>query len=143
VDGSGRWAVWWANVTVAVPANNNFSSATTISGSQGTTNGTNIRSTKEVGEPNHAGNNGGASVWYKWTAPSSGSVTIDTVGSTFDTVLAVYTGTVVTNLTSIASDHGSAGNGASRTVFTATSGTTYRIAVDGFDGDMGNVVLKP
>lgn len=139
---SGRWAVWWGNVTVTVPANDNFASATVITGSQGTTNGTNIRATKESGEPNHAGNSGGASVWYNWTAPTNGSVTIDTIGSTFDTLLAVYTGSAVGSLTSIGSDHGSAGNGASRVTFTATSGTTYRIAVEGFNGAVGNVVLN-
>lgn len=59
---SGRWAVWWGSVTVTVPSNNNFSAATTISDGQGTTDGTNIRATKESGEPNHAGNTGGASI---------------------------------------------------------------------------------
>jgi hypothetical protein len=141
VDGSGRWAVWWGNITVTVPSNDKFGAAATITSAQGTTNGTNIRATKETGEPNHVGNAGGASVWYSWTAPSSGSVTIDTIGSTFDTVLAVYTGSSVGSLASVASDHDSAGNGASRVTFAATSGTTYRIAVDGFDGDMGDVVL--
>jgi len=141
VDGSGRWATWWANVTVTVPANDNFSAAQTLSGGHGTTNGTNIRATKETGEPNHAGNTGGASVWYNWTAPANGTVTIDTIGSTFNTLLAVYTGSSVSALTAVASDNGSAGNGASRVVFTAASGTTYRIAVDGFAGSMGNLVL--
>lgn len=139
---SGRWAVWWGNVTVNIPTNNAFALATVISGSQGTTNGTNIRATKQNGEPNHAGNSGGASVWYNWTAPTNGSVTINTIGSTFDTLLAVYTGSAVGSLTSIASDHGSAGNGASRVTFTATGGTTYRIAVDGFNGSVGNFVLN-
>ena len=140
--GNGRWGTWWAKLTVAVPANDNFSSAFAISGSQGTTNGTNVRATKESGEPNHAGNAGGASIWYNWTAPASGSVTIDTIGSTLDTVLAVYTGSSVGSLTTIASDNDSGGNGASRVVFTASSGTTYRIAVDGFGGARGNVTLN-
>ena len=139
---SGRWAVWWANVAVTAPPNDNFSTATAISGSSGTTNGTNIRATKESGEPNHAGNVGGASIWYGWTAPANGSVIIDTIGSTFDTVLAVYTGSSVGSLTTIASDDDSGGNDASRVVFTASSNTTYRIAVDGFDGDTGNSVLN-
>jgi hypothetical protein len=104
--------------------------------------GTNVRATKESGEPNHAGNIGGASVWYQWTAPASGSVTFDTIGSTFDTVLAAYTGSSVGALTSVASNHGSAGNGASRIVFTATSGTTYRVAVDGFNGSVGGLTLN-
>ena len=139
---SGRWAVWWGNVSVTVPTNDNFNSAITLSGGQGTTNGTNIRGTKESGEPNHASNAGGASIWYNWTAPASGSVTIDTIGSTLDTLLAVYTGSSVGSLTTIASDDESGGNGASRVVFTASSGTTYRIAVDGFGGAMGNVALN-
>ena len=142
VDGSGRWATWWANVTVTVPANNNFGVAQTISGAQGTVTGANVRATKETGEPNHAGNAGGASIWYNWTAPANGSVTIDTVGSTLDTLLAVYTGSSVGSLTVVASDHGSAGNGASRVVFTGSSGTTYRVAVDGFNNAMGNVTLS-
>ena len=139
---SGRWAVWWGNVSVAVPTNDNFASAALSSGPSGTTNGINIRATKETGEPNHAGNSGGASVWYNWTAPSSGSVTIDTIGSTFDTLLGVYTGSSVGSLTTIASDDDSGGNGASRVTFSATSGTTYRIAVDGFSDAMGDVVLN-
>ena len=111
VDGSGRWATWWANVTVTVPANDNFSAAQTISGTQGTVTGTNVRATKETGEPNHAGNAGGASIWYNWTAPANGSVTIDTVGGTIDSLLAVYTGSSVNALTSVTSDHGSAVRG--------------------------------
>lgn len=129
-------------MTVVPPANDNFAFAFTVSGAQGSTNGFNIRATKETGEPDHAGNAGGASIWYNWTAPTNGSVTFDTIGSAFDTLLAVYTGTSVSGLTSVGSDHGSAGNGASRVTFTATSGTTYRIAIDGFDDAMGNSVLN-
>ena len=140
-DGSGRWGAWWAKVAVTLPGNDNFSSAETITGLSGTSTGTNVRATKEASEPNHAGNSGGASVWYQWTAPASGSVTFDTIGSTFDTVLAAYTGSSVGALTSVASDHASAGNGASRIVFTAASGTTYRIAVDGFNGSVGGLQL--
>jgi hypothetical protein len=141
VNGSGRWAVWWGNVTVPRPSNDNFAAAFGINGSQGTTNGTNVRATKETGEPNHAGNAGGASVWYNWTAPANGSVTIDTIGSSFSTLLGVYTGTTVSSLTSIASDNGSAGNGASRVTFAASSGTTYRIAIDGVSGATGTLIL--
>jgi Immunoglobulin domain len=141
-NGSGRWGVWWANLQVAVPPNDSFASATVISGQQGTTNGNNVRATKETGEPNHASNSGGASVWYNWTAPASGSTIIDTIGSSFNTTLGIYTGSSVSGLTTVASDNDSGGNGTSKATFTATSGTTYRIAVDGFNGAMGNVVLN-
>jgi hypothetical protein len=134
--------VWWGNVTVARPANDNFASAFTVSGIVGTTNGTNVRATKETGEPNHAGNAGGASVWYNWTAPVSGNVTIDTIGSTVSTLLAAYTGTSVGSLSLVASNTGSAGNGASRIIFSAASGTTYHIAIDGVNGGVGNLTLN-
>src|SRR5262249_22109030 len=52
----------------------------------------NAAATKESGEPNHAGSAGGKSVWWTWTAPNTGAVTVDTLGSSFDTVLAIYTG---------------------------------------------------
>jgi hypothetical protein len=142
VNNSGRWGVWWAGVQLAVPSNDFFTNAITVSGNQGSTNGTNLRATKETGEPTVAGNSGGASVWYYWTAPSSGTVAIDTIGSTFSTSLGIYTGSSVTNLTLVGSDSGSAGGGQSRVTFTATSGTTYRIVVDGVNGSMGNVAFN-
>ena len=38
---------------------------------------------------NVTGTPGGVSVWYRWTAPMDGFVSVDTVGSDFDTLLAV------------------------------------------------------
>src|SRR5205085_956184 len=84
---------------------------------------------------------GGHSVWWTWTAPSSSRVSVDTIGSNFDTTLGVYTGSAVTGLTTVASDNDSGGNDTSRLTFTATAGTTYRIAVDGFGGATGNITL--
>ena len=141
---SGRWGVWWGNVSLAIPTNDNFSFSILISGLQGSTNGNNLRATKETGEPNHADYAGGASIWYEWTAPGNGSVTIDTIGSTFNALLAVYTGISVSNLTTVASDYGSAKRPYcySRVTFTATSNTTYLIAVDGYNNAMGNLMLN-
>src|SRR5439155_9822770 len=104
---------------------------------------TSVSATKEPGEPNHAGNSGGHSVWYAWTAPSSSPVTIDTVGSSFNTLLAVYTGISMTNLSLVASndDIAPGTNLQSRVTFLASAGTAYQIAVDGFNGLAGNVVL--
>ncbi|MGH9968579.1 MAG: peptidoglycan DD-metalloendopeptidase family protein, partial [Pyrinomonadaceae bacterium] len=81
------------------PSNDNFANAQAISGTLGTVTGTNVGATKESGEPNHAGNTGGASVWYRWQPSSSGSATFATNGSNFDTLLAVYTGSSVSGLT--------------------------------------------
>ncbi|HEX8775801.1 MAG TPA: NF038122 family metalloprotease [Pyrinomonadaceae bacterium] len=133
------------------PANNNFSSAQVITGCSGSVTGTNISATKEPGEPSHSPDNnpGGASVWYQWQAPSSGSVTITTAGSNYDTLLAVYTGNSVSSLSLIQRNDDASATPhvvSSSVTFNATSGVTYRIAVDGYDnnsgGDTGNIVLN-
>ena len=133
--------------TPTVPANNDFANAQIISGCAGSVNGTNELATKETGEPNHepGGNTGGSSVWYQWQAPSTGSVTITTLGSNYDTLLAVYTGNSVGALTAIVKndDVDTQGGIVTSTVtFNATAGIVYKIAVDGFDGDTGNIVLN-
>jgi len=67
--------------------------------------------TKELGEPNHAGDPGGASVWFEWTAPETGSVQISACDASFSPLLAVYVGEELSRLTPVASAVGSAGEG--------------------------------
>jgi hypothetical protein len=125
----------FTNKPIEGPANDNFSSAQIINGSRGTVSGSNVGAAKEPCEPNHHNIPGGASVWYRWTAPIGGNATFDTFGSNFDTVLAVYTGDNLCSLTYIASnDDASPGLLQSRVSFNAVAGTTYHIAVDGFGG---------
>ena len=59
------------------------------------TPGTTSQPAKETGDPPHAADTGGRSVWGRWTAPANGRITITTLGSNFDTLLAAYTGTGV------------------------------------------------
>lgn len=96
-----------------------FTSAVTLAGSTGNTEGTIVNT-----------NGVGGSVWFAWTADSSGLVSLDTNGTSIGTSLAVYVGPTVDQLTMIAS------NDLSLT-FHAETGTTYRIAVDGSDGASG------
>ncbi|MDT4966386.1 MAG: hypothetical protein QOJ64_1123 [Acidobacteriota bacterium] len=127
------------------PANDNFANAQAIAGCTGTVNGTSSGATKQTGEPTHdpGASVSGGSVWYTWQAPSSGSVTFTTAGSEFDTVLAIYTGTSVSGLTLIGNnDDVVSGNTSSSVTFTATAGVTYRIAVDGWGGESGNIKLN-
>lgn len=145
VDGfngaAGNLVLQW-NLTGIGPANDHFAAAALVQGSAGTVYGATVGATKETGEPNHAGNAGGASVWYRWTAPSGNSVTVHTVGSTFDTLLAVYTGSSLTALTLVAQNNNDGASLQSRVTFTPVSGTTYRIAVDGNNGASGNLTLN-
>lgn len=123
------------------PVNNAFANATILSGALVNASGSNVGANKESGEPVHPDSVGGASVWWAWTAPSSGTASVFTSGSSFDTILAVYTGTAVSALTRIASDDDSGAGSASLLTFPATAGTTYRILVDGYGGATGSIVL--
>jgi hypothetical protein len=122
------------------PSNDNFASATTVTGPTLAWTGHNFGATSEAGEPVHAGIAGGRSVWLKWVATSTGVMSVDTVGSEIDTLLGVYTGAAVGSLATIASDDNGAAP-ASRLTFGATSGTTYYIAVDGKAGVTGDLVV--
>jgi hypothetical protein len=125
-----------------VPSNDNFANRIIITGTIITTNGTNVGATREIGEPYDIGTTGGKSGWWSWTAPKSGMLTISTIGSNFDTILGIYTGTVVSALTKIASDDDSGGNATSKVTFSATSGVTYLISVYGFGGSSGRIQLN-
>jgi subtilisin len=127
------------------PANNDLANALTVNGSVFSQKGSTVAATRQGGEPDHLPENantlGEHSVWYAWTAPSSGKVTLDTCASSFDTVLAVYSGgSAFDNLSPVASnDDGDTCPGSipfnhlgSQVSFNAVQGRTYRIAVTGF-----------
>ncbi len=97
--------------------------------------------TAEAAEPSHAGEPAAASIWWSWVAPVSGTVHVNTIGSDFDTLLAVYTGFNVASLQEIASDDQSGGDNTSALAFEATAGFIYQIAVDGYQGATGNATL--
>jgi hypothetical protein len=125
------------------PANDAFAGAISLSGLSGSVNGTNVSATSEAGEPSLPNITGGKSVWYRWVAPVSGSATFDTVGSSYDTTLGVFTGSTINALTLIASNNDiQAGVADSRVTFAATAGVTYWIMVDGNGGSSGNFRLN-
>jgi hypothetical protein len=85
----------------------------------------------------------GKGVWYSFTPSASGTVTISTCGSDFDTALAVYTGSCG-SLTEIAcnDDSGPACATSQASVsFSGTAGTTYRILAGGHGGASGNLSI--
>jgi hypothetical protein len=125
------------------PANDPFSGSQFISGSSVSAGGTNRYATWQPGEP--GSNSTTHSVWYRWTAPFSGPVTMNTCSSSFDTVLAVYTGFAVNSLTQVASDDDactSPNTNGSQVTFNAVAGTTYRISIRGFGGSEGTFTLN-
>ncbi len=127
------------------PSNDLFSAADVLSGPSGIASGTNENSGGEVGEA--AITNGSPptqSVWYRWTAPSSGTLALDTCTSDFDTTLGVYTGSSVDTLTRLARNDDDptdvCGLG-SRVTFAALAGATYYFALDGYGNATGHFSL--
>jgi hypothetical protein len=137
--------------TPGAPPNNNLAAAFTLSGSNIATEGGNVGATKQTGENDHFNAGATTSVWYSWTAPSAGTVTIDTCGSSLDTVLAVYRGDAFPLTPIVSNDDTLPGVCPSTThsllSFSTASGVTHRIAVAGFSGSSGyfalNLALTP
>ena len=79
---------------------------------------------------------------------SNGTATIDTVGSSFDTILGVYTGTRVDALTRLTESDNAAGIGRqSRVILEVETGTVYWLRVSGLvspfgGGGTGDIVLN-
>jgi subtilisin family serine protease len=125
------------------PANDHMHNATLLTGESGEIDGDNTEATRQFGEPFHAGNAGGGSVWYRIEPTVDGELEIATRRPRFDTLLALYTGEKIAELTKVASnDDSSSGTGSSRIVQALSAGTNYWIAVDGFGGERGQFDLR-
>ncbi len=150
VDGYGGWKGatvlnWSLSGSAPAPApvaNDLFADAQQITGTSGSVTGTTIGAKREAGEPNHGSSSGRASVWYAWTAPSSGNLRLHTQGSSFDTLLGAYRGSGISALTQLAANDDTSGGLWSEVNIPVTSGTTYRIAVDGWGGYTGSTTLS-
>ena len=84
----------------------------------------------------------GATAWFRFTATASGSAVIDTNGSSYDTVLAIYTGSALDALTLVGCDDDSGSGLQSEVNFTAVAGTTYYAQAGGFSGGTGSLRLN-
>ena len=141
-----------AGLSTPVRANNTFGVAT-ISGINTNFSASNVGTNGEAGEPvpPFPAGNTLQTMWYSWTAPGNGTVTFETCGypqTTFDTILASYTGASVGALTLITQNDDAAacpisgGNiWSSRITWDVVSGTVYRIQLDGYNAATGTFRL--
>lgn len=98
-------------------------------------------------EPSHCGISNGVSYWLIYQPPTNGTITLDTIGSSYDTVMEVYTYngalTGYQDLISIACDNDGAGtNGASRVEFAVVKNRQYVVVVEGVNGARGPAWLN-
>ena len=145
---TGDFVLHWT-IPGAGPANDNLASTQSIgSALLGSVAGTNVDATPECGEPEIPNEgqpeaNSGRSVWYRWTAPANIRMAFTTAGSTFDTLLAVYTGSSIDTLHLVVSNDDTPPFevASSYVTFDAMAGQDYSIAVDGYDVQSGGVLL--
>jgi hypothetical protein len=129
------------------PANDAFAGPIAISGAPLSIRASNVNATRQTGEPA-----GTTSVWYEWTAPKTGPVTVTTDGSLFDTTLGAYSGSSVSTVVALPSypntlvtaenDNAVPGQRWSRIRFSAATGAKYLIRVNGARGATGRYDLK-
>lgn len=145
----------WSILFSAPPSNDNFVDAQLITGSSGTSSADITTATIEVAEPlffdypplvvHHT-------LWWKWTAPSTGVFQFDTLASPGDpdTRLDVFAGSALGALTLLASKDDATIDITpsdfplrSLVAFEAEVGTEYHIRVGGYrDSSIGPIVLS-
>lgn len=135
------------NVTLR-PANNGFADMFAdrgqLSGYVNIIQSSNTVATREPGEP-PAYNGSTRTMWLRWVAPASGTCVIHTYGSSFDTVVAVFTNDPpylesISNLGLLAQNDDSS-NLQSRVEFQALEDVPYQIRVEGYGADAGAIML--
>jgi hypothetical protein len=99
-EGSGR--LGFELDLVLAPDNDNFAQRRPVAGEGPILDVYNFAATSEPGEPVHSSQPGSRSVWFTWTASRSGSVRLSNRGVGYDVAVAVYTGSVLSNLTRVA-----------------------------------------
>src|SRR6266508_4462016 len=130
----------------APPSNDNFANATvvTVIAYSDTVNTTDA--TMQANDPSGFGPCDGAylvsgykSVWYKYTAATKGIIAADTLGTdpsdpnlSYDTYIAVWTGSSLSNLTFVACDDDTLSGRDAQVTWRATAGATYYIEVAQF-----------
>jgi subtilisin-like proprotein convertase family protein len=155
VKASDEWVVLSGRLTAAsitvygssspvAPANDNFEKATLVYGQTDSISTSNRGAGREKGEPKHTGAQGGGSLWWKIQPRTSGYLTIDTVGSSIDTLMSLYTGTSVNGLSDvIGNDDISSSVKQSRiSRFAVQPGEIYMLALDGKNRARGSIRLN-
>lgn len=135
------------SLSAGKPANDDLGNASTLTGSSFVTSGSLSAAGPQMGEPALAGLAPTRSVWFSWTSPANGQLTLNTFGSDCDTVLGIYSGTASESRWSGlrllgANDNVTLNNSNSLISLTVSNGINYRIKVDSRRSVTGGYVLN-
>jgi len=123
-------------------SNDDFDSATVIQGLPYSITQDTRLATRAEDDPSTCGSGANSSsVWYRFTPSATTTVAISTDGSSYDTVVSVWTGSRG-GLTNVRCDDDSGPGRASQLSFAATAGTTYHIEVMRYGPSGGGGTLK-
>ena len=117
---------------VAVDCGNVIFGSTTGVANDNATSGAGTCQTQTVGTAGQ--------IWYSFTAPGAGNVTMSTIGAgtNYDTKIHVYTGDCGGPFGCVAANDDFGAGVASQVTFAMTSGTTYLVRVGGWNASQGN-----
>lgn len=126
---STPWPTATVTPTVVVgppPSNDDIASATNVSSLPYTVTEDTSGATRASDDPAMGGNSGANAntVWFRVVAPATGALRINTFGSNYDTVLAVFTGSRG-SLSLVASNDDMGNDGASEVVVNVVAGVSY------------------
>jgi len=126
-----------------VPLNDRFENAFRLSRPEPQVNYSTNLATRDEGEPNHAGIAVNRTVWWAWSPRVTARMRFWIPPTSFDTVLAIYTGDRVDDLTELVSNDDNVPGSDSRSVveFEAVAGETYRIAIGGHGDQSGDATF--
>jgi hypothetical protein len=132
------------------PANDDCAAATGISGSSGSVAGSTLGAfyTPFVVPPPGLCGDGGVSpdVWFRWTAPCTGTVSFTTAGSDYDTNLSVFSacpaGSGTASPLACNDDVNPVSDFTSALSLPVTGGTEYLVRVGGFENRVGGYTLN-
>ena len=128
------------------PGNDNFASAAGIASLPFTATVDTTGATLEASEPQPESAPNYCppvdyTVWYRYAPSTSGPRAIDSIGSTYPAVVAIYTGASLASLTLVTCSEQVNGNAAD-TIFQATAGTTYYVQAGGAYGASGTLKIR-
>ena len=129
-----------ASAQAAPPPNDAFATAQPLT-LDVPVQGTVVDATVESNEPAHAGDRRTKSVWYSYTSPTDGAVTLDACDATFDDVIATYTGAALNSFTIGPSVDDACNDLGAKVSLQVKAGVTVWIAIAGVEGGAGTFTL--
>jgi hypothetical protein len=131
----------------APPPNDNLAGAITVPLPGGSNPVSTVEATFEPGEPTPScGGSQANSIWYKVQAPNTETVTADTIITSYDNVLAVYSGPASSptfgSLVPVACGDNYPGSAGARISFPVTAGTWYYFQIGRAGASGGDVLFR-